>query len=634
MKKNSPESVTETRAFKAEVKQVLDIVVHSLYTHREIFIRELISNASDALEKMRHESLIQKNLADKDIPLEIRIETDKKNNTFTITDTGVGMTRKELMDNLGTIARSGTRQFIEKSVENSEVDTNLIGKFGVGFYSSFMVAKEVQVKSRSFQPSAKGHEWKSEGVGDYTISESGNLTRGTAVVVCLKDDAREFEDEDIIKNTIKKYSNFVPFPVYVNGEKVNIVQAIWTKTSSEVSDSEYNEFFKFLSNSDDEPLYRLHISADAPMQFSALLYVPSQNLEQFGFMKLKPSINLYCKKILVQQHTEKLLPDYLRFVTGVVDSADLTLNISRETLQDNMVFRKLGKFLTKRFLRFLDEQASKDPKNYNEFWEKSGIFIKEGVTTDMENRKELSKLLRFRTSIADSEEYVSFADYIGRIKENQDAIYYHNGSSREEIENGPYMETFKKRDIEVIYLFEPFDDFVLTAIGEYEGKKLLSADSANLELPPDKTMETKEESAKFSKEAKNLTIWMKETLGDKVSEVRETKRIMDRPAIIVNPDERFTTSMRRVMQTSGRNFAIPEMKILEINPQHPLIITLTRLREGKSEKGFLQSCVEQIYDNALAESGFIEDPRSMVKRIYSIMERALKAEEINETEKK
>ena len=627
MKSQKKSKASETRAFKAEVKQVLDIVINSLYTHREIFIRELVSNASDALEKMRHESLVQENYTDKNAPLEIRIDTDKENHTITVTDTGVGMTHDELVDNLGTIARSGTREFLENFDEEKKFDSELIGKFGVGFYSSFMVAEEVRVLTRSFKPSAKGYEWTSSGIGEYVIEQKENLSRGTSICIKLGEDNRTYENPEIIRGIIEKYSNFVSFPISINGEKVNTVQAIWSKMPSEVTDSEYKEFFKFLTNSDDEPVYRLHLTSDAPIQLSAILYVPAHNIEQLAFTKLKPAVNLYCRKVLVQQHSEKLMPDYLRFITGVVDSADLPLNISRETLQDNLVFRKLGKFLTRRVIRFLDEQMTKDKEKYLKFWDTFGLFIKEGVINDFENRKDLSKLLMFHSSHTGAGESTSLSDYLGRLKEGQEAIYYITGHSREDIERGPYMETFRKRDIEVLYLFEPIDDFVMTSLMEYEGKKLISADAADIELPIEEKEEKEQKPALSSDDLKNLMAWIKDTLGDRVSEVRETKRLMNRPAIIVNPDDSMTTSMRRIMKASGRDFGIEGPKVLEVNPRHPIITTIKKLRDGKTDKGFLQSCIEQIYDNALAESGSIEDIGRMAERVYSIMERALKSEE-------
>ena len=625
-KKNA--SKQETRQFKAEVKQVLDIVINSLYTHREIFIRELISNASDALEKMRHESLLLDNYTDKDAPFEIRIETDKDNHTFTITDTGEGMTHHDLISNLGTIARSGAREFLERVEDSEGIATDIIGKFGVGFYSVFMVASEVRVKTRSYKPTAKGYEWVSDGIGDYTIGEMEDLPRGTSITLRLKEDAYEFESVDTVKDIIRKYSNFAAFPILAGGEKVNTVQAIWTKSASELSDSDYNEFFKFVANSIDEPLSKLHMTSDAPLQFSALLYIPQNNYEMYGLMKTKPSINLYCRKILIQQNTDKLLPEYFRFVTGVVDSADLPLNISRETLQDNMVFRKLGKYLLRRVIRHLSDIGKNDPKKYDSIWEKFGMFIKEGTASDFDNRTELAGLLRFRSSKAQPDEYVSFSDYIERMKEGQDAIYYLNGRTRDDIENGPYMETFRKRDIEVLYLYEPVDDFVMTALLDYEKKKLVSGDSADIELPSAETKESEEtDTAALSQDDINgLTAWMKETIGDKVKEVRESKRTIDRPAIIVNPDSAMTTTMRRVMKASGRDMGMEGDKILEINPRHSLITKLKKLRDGKTDKGFLQSCVQQLYDSALAEAGLLDDPKQMVERVYEIMDRALEAE--------
>lgn len=617
----------ETRPFKAEVRQVLDIVIHSLYTHREIFIRELVSNASDALEKMRHSALVEKDFIDRDAPHEIRITTDKENHTITITDTGIGMTRDELENNLGTIAKSGTREFLENLRETSQLTSELIGKFGVGFYSTFMAADEVRVQTRSFHPEARGWEWVSSGAGEYTIVEIPDLPRGTSIIASLKEESREYEDGSVVKGIIRKYSNFVPFPIFVDNERVNTVQAIWSKSASEVSDEEYREFFKFISNSPEDPLFRLHTTTDAPLQLSALLYVPAANIEQFGLFRQKPNVNLYSRKILIVQHAEELIPEYLRFIHGVVDSADLPLNISRETLQDNLVFRKVKKFLTRRVIRFLADEAKKDPKQYTAFWNAFGMFIKEGSVSDYENRTELAALLRFRSSEADADAYVSLDDYTSRMKEGQTAIYYLSGRSREDIERGPYISSFRKRGIEVFFLFEPIDDFVMTSLGEYQGRKLISADSADIELPPSPEGEKEEEPAVSEDEVRNFLDWIKETLGSAVSEVRRSKRVMDRPAIIVNPDDAMTTSMRRIMKASGRDMGFDAPKILEVNATHPFIERLEKLREGKADNEFLQSCVRQIYDNALAEAGLMEDPNTMVDRMYSIMDRALDAEE-------
>ncbi|MFC1541696.1 molecular chaperone HtpG [Candidatus Latescibacterota bacterium] len=623
-KNKSPKQ--ETRKFKAEVKQILDIVVNSLYTHREIFVRELISNSFDSLEKMRHKTLTNKKYTDKEAPLEITINTDKENHTITVTDTGVGMTHDELVDNLGTIARSGTLEYVKNIGNKVDMAKDMIGKFGVGFYSAFMVGTEVRVKTRSYDPTEKGYEWFSDGIGQYKITEVDNLPRGTSVTVKLKEDAYEYDNPENIKPIINKYSNFVSFPILIEGERVNTVQAIWLKSSSEVTDDEYKEFYKFLSNSEEDALLRLHLTSDAPIQLSSILYIPQTNFEKFGFMKLKPSVNLYCKKILLQQHTEKLIPEYMRFVTGVVDSADLTLNISRETIQDNLVFRKLGKFLTKRILRFLTDQAKNEKEKYATFWDSFNMFLKEGILSDFENRKELTGLLRFNSSKTGKDELVSLEDYIENSKDDSKTIYYLTGVSKEEIENGPYVETFKERNIEVLYLFDAIDDFIMTTLSKYEGHKLVSADSSDIALPETEDKKETETDEVATEVNKNFHSWVQEILGDKVSDVRESKRILNRPAIIVNPDAGITTSMRRVMKAAGKDMMGPGAQILEINHSHPLIKKIKELRAGKTDKGFLLSCVEQVYDNALTEAGLMENPRTMIERIYEIMDRALKEE--------
>lgn len=613
----------EIRKFKAEVKKILDIVIHSLYTHREIFIRELVSNASDALEKMRHEALIQKNYVDKDAPNEIRITVDKDAHTLTVTDTGVGMTREELETNLGTIAQSGTREFLDRIEDRSALGSELIGKFGVGFYSAFMAGEEVKVSTRSFRPAARGYEWSSDGDGEYAIAEADNLPRGTSVIVKLREDAREFEDVETVKTIIRKYSNFISFPILINGERANTVQAVWLKSSAEVSEEEYRSFFTFLANSEDAPLYRLHLASDAPLQLSALLYVPSVNPERFGFFRQKPGVDLYSRKILIVRNAEELIPEYLRFIAGVVDSADLPLNISRETLQDNMVFRKLKKFLTRRIIRLLADEAKKDPQRYGVFWDTFGLFIKEGAVSDFENRAELAALLRFRSSAAKADGLVSLDEYLGRMKENQKAIYYLSGRTRADIESGPYLAPIVSRGIEVLYLLDPIDDFVMTSFGEYREKRMVSADAANIDLPPEPAGEGRETAAAPDKEMQGFLAWMKDTIGDTVSEVRESTRQIERPAIIVNPDDGVTTSMRRILKATGRDFGAEGAKILEVNTAHPLILMLKKLRDGRFDKGFLQTCVRQIHDNALAEAGLLENPRTMVERTYAIMERAL-----------
>jgi len=614
-------------SFQAEVKQVLDIVIHSLYTHRDIFVRELVSNATDALEKLRYEKVVAKGIANPDIDLDIRIEVDEDAKTISIADTGIGMTEEEIVESLGTIAHSGTREFLKHVAESPTQDVQLIGQFGVGFYAAFMVAKRVQVFSRSFESEAAGVEWTSEGDGEYTVEPAEGLVRGTKIVLSLRDDADEFASADKIKSIIQQYSNFVPFPIHIGGEKVNTIQAIWTRNKNEIEDDEYTEFYKYIANAHDEPTFRLHFTADAPIQISSLLFIPTMNNEQLGFGRMDPGVNLYCRKVLIQQHSDAILPEWLRFVKGVVDSEDIPLNISRETFQDNALIRKLRKVITSRFLKFLKEQAQDETENYETFWKTFGAFLKEGATADFEYRDDIAPLLRYETS-KEPGKLVSLADYVARMRPDQTAIYYLNGPSRDVIESGPYMETFKKRDIEVLYLNQPVDDFVLNAIREYEGKKIVSADQSDLELP-DAPESDEQESDDQPQETmtpetvESLAGWMKKILGDRVETVKPSKRLVDSPAVIVNTDAMMTSSMQRVMQAMNQEFGQIGKKTLEINPQHPIMRKLSALRESESEEAFLTTAVEQIYDNALIAAGLLSDPRTMVTRNYEILQKAL-----------
>lgn len=616
----SPDKSFETREFQTEVKQLLDIVVNSLYTEREIFLRELISNSVDALEKFRYESVVSNDSAEEDtLPLEISIELDESNHTVTVADTGIGMTRDELVENLGTIAHSGSKKFIQQLKDSDQKDLNLIGQFGVGFYSAFMVAKKIRVLTRSYRPGEPGCQWVSSGIGSYDLGPADGLRRGTQIVLELKEDAGDFTKTDRIKELIRRYSSFVPFPIKVNGEQVNTVQAIWTRQKSEVTDEEYNEFYKFIANAFDEPHYRLHFSADAPLAISSLLFVPKNNYERFGFGRMEPGVNLYSRKVLIRQHSENILPEWLRFVKGVVDSEDIPLNISRETTQDSALMNKLQKVITGRFLKFLHKQSQEDPAGYAEFWNTFGMFLKEGATTDFTYRDELAKLLRFESSRSEAGHLVALADYADRMKEGQKDIYFINGPSREAIEAGPYLEVFRHCDYEVLYTYEPIDDFVLSNLREYEGKKLVSADSANLELPG--LAEGPDEERLDSEKTAALTAWLKEVLGDKVSEVKSSARLVESPAIILNLDGMLTSSMQRVMQAAHKDFGALGRKALEINTRHKLVKRLSSLRE--EDPGFARIVAEQIFDNALIAAGLVVNPRAMVERIYQILEKSL-----------
>jgi len=621
---------SETKEFQAEVKKLLDIVIHSLYTERDIFVRELISNAADALEKFRHRSLSEEEVFDSHVPLEIAIDVNDKDHTLTITDTGIGMTREELEANLGTIAHSGSNTFLSELAEAAKKDVSLIGQFGVGFYSAFMAAQKVRVLSRSYGPDAEGYEWSSDGSGSYTLTPENGLRRGTKIIIELKDDSHEFANEEKIRGIIKQYSNFVPFPIKVKGETVNTVQAIWARNKNEIKEEEYSEFYKFIGNAFDDPLLRLHFVADAPLAINALLFVPKENIERLGFGRMTSGVNLYCQKVLIEQHSENIMPEWLRFLKGVVDSEDLPLNISRQALQDSALVAKLKQVLTKRFLKFLGEQAKEDPEKYNGFFADFGIYLKEGATSDYAYRDEIAKLLRFESSKSEAGKIISLAEYVERMAEGQEEIYYINGPSRTAAESGPYVEAFRKREIEIIYTLEPIDDFVMNHLGEFDGKKLVSADRGDLDLSAIKSSEKpEEEKADSSMEpevAESLVGWIKETLGDRLKEVIVSKRLVGSPAIVVSPDGYMTSTMERVMQAArlekGEQFQEVGTKNLEINTDHPLIRQLSLLRG--TDEDFAKNVIEQIFDNALIQAGLMVDPRKMVERSYQILERATK----------
>ncbi len=616
----------ETLEFQSETKKLLDIVIHSLYTERDIFLRELISNSADALEKMRHQALLENEIFDKDVELDINISVDDKEKTITIIDTGIGMTREELIANLGTIAHSGSKTFLTELAESEQKDLSLIGQFGVGFYAAFMVAKQVRVQSRSFKMDDEGHEWSSDGTGSYEVAPCSGLHRGTKLTIELKDDSDEYATEDAIKRIIKQYSSFVSFPIKVSGEEVNTVQALWTRSKNEIEEDEYNEFYKFIGNAYDDPQYRMHFSADAPLAIRSLLFVPKENLERMGFGRVDPGVNLYCQKVLIEQHSEKILPEWLRFVKGVIDSEDLPLNISRQALQDNALVAKINKVITSRFLKFLREQAKVDAEQYAEFWNNFGMYLKEGATSDFTHREAIAKLLRFESSKSEPGKLVSLAEYVERMPEGQKDIYYINGPNRAAIESGPYLEAFKNQDFEIIYTTEPIDDFVFSHLGEFDGKKLISADRSDIGLPEadneDKASEDKLDNAIVT----SLTKWMKEILGDKVKEVCESKRLVGSPAIIVNPDGFMTSSMERVMRATNQDGGLQQFgsKNLEVNTGHQLIKDLADLRV--KDESFAKTIVEQIHDNAMIQAGLMVEPRDMVERNYSILERAVKGE--------
>ncbi|MBI3885230.1 MAG: molecular chaperone HtpG [Opitutae bacterium] len=604
-------------AFQAEIAQLLDIVTHSLYTEKEIFIRELVSNASDALEKLRHTQITEKEIFDDQAALEINLTTDDKAKTITIQDFGIGMTQAELIENLGTIAHSGSKAFLKALGESGTKNAGLIGQFGVGFYSAFMVAKSVKVYSHSWRAAEPGQLWTSDGAGSYEIEEAADQRRGCKIVLELKDECAEFATESRVKAIIERYSAFVSFPINLNGKRLNTVQALWLRGKNEIKDEEYTEFYKFQAHAWDEPRLRLHFSADAPLAINALLFVPKENTEKFGFARTEPAVSLYCRKVLIDAAPKDLLPEWLRFLKGVVDSEDLPLNISRETMQDKALIEKLNKVITKRFLKFLDEEATQRPDAYAEFYAAFGIFLKEGAALDYTHKDQLVKLLRFESSLTDAGKTTSLADYVTRLKDAQKEIYYLNGASRAAIEAGPYLEGFKARNLEVLFCYEPVDEYVFNNVREFDGKKLIAADHADVKLEDlPQTGESLSET-----EIKELTEWLKATLGSHVADVKASDRLVGSPALATNADKFMTPQMRRMMKTMKRDEggADEPVKVnLEINPRHAVIKRLAATRTSSPEKA--QLVAEQLLDNALISAGLFEDPAKMVARLYKLLE--------------
>jgi len=612
----------EKHVFQAEVKQLLDLVIHSLYTDREIFIRELVSNASDALEKLRHLKIVEKDIFEPDLPLEINITTDDKAGTITFQDHGIGMSRTELVENLGTIAHSGTKAFLSALKEKGAASsTNLIGQFGVGFYSAFMPAKEVRVYTHSWRPTDEHLVWSSDGSGDYEIDATADQKRGCKIVVPLKDDQKQFAQASEVKRILEHYSSFVPFPVNLNGEKVNKIEALWLRAKSTIKDEEYTEFYKFQAKAWDEPRNRLHFSADAPLTINALLFTPKENQERFGFGRMDPGVSLYCKNVLIDAKPEGLLPEWLRFLKGVVDSADLPLNISRESMQDSALVQKLNRVITKRYLKFLEEEAEKNADAYADFYKQFGIFLKEGVTADYTHREQLAKLLRYESSLTEKGKTTSLAEYVKRMPEAQKEIYYLHALNRAALESGPYLEAFKSRNFEVLFVYEPIDEFVMNHLSTFESKRLVSADTADLDLgdAPATAGEPLPEA-----EVKTLCGWLKDKLGEaKVGKVEAGKRLVDSPVVALNSDKMLSPAMRRIMRAMKPDEAETPAKMdLEINPRHPLIKSLYKLSTSDADRASL--IAEQLYENALLAAGIVEEPRNFVSRLNKILEMAAK----------
>ncbi len=625
--------MSETKAskkyeFKAEVKKLLDILVHSLYTSREIFLRELISNASDALDKLRFESTRGSEYADKDLPLEIKIDFDEKKKTLTITDTGIGMSRDEVISNIGTIAKSGTEEFVKLIGEAKGDASNIIGKFGVGFYSVFMVAKDVVIRTKSFRVEEPAVEWKSDGLGDYEITEiEEKINRGTSVEIHLKDDAEEFVQKWKLEGAIKKHSNFITFPIYLGKDKVNTISAVWREPKSSVKKEQYDEFYKFLSYDNESPMDVIHKSVDAPIQFNALLFIPKKSSEFFWYDRENYGLDLYVRRVLIQHKNKDLLPEYMSFIKGVVDSEDLPLNISRETLQENVVFSKIASSVTSNVLSFLQEKANNDAAAYIEFWKEHGRVFKLGYT-DFMNHEKYSELIRFNTSACkDEKELASLAEYVSRMKEGQKEIYYIVGANRDALAIDPHLEIFRNKGIEVLYLYDPVDELVIQSLRKYKDYELKSVDSADMKkLNEYKNLEEKKSdfdpmSKDDEKQFSSLLLKMKKILGERVEDVIESKRLVDSPSCLVSKDDSMSAQMKKIMKMTNQNVGV-DKKIFEVNQNHKLVRNLVKVFKKNPEDEFIAAVTEQLFDSALLQEGSLEDPHKLILRLTQTLEKS------------
>jgi molecular chaperone HtpG len=605
--------------FKAETRQLLDILIHSLYTEREIFLRELISNASDALTRVDFEILTNRDVLDAGAELSIRISADPEEHTLTITDTGIGMTAEELAENLGTIAHSGARAFIEAAREGRTNLTDIIGQFGVGFYSAFMVAEWIRVTSRSFLPEAQAASWYSTGADTYTVGPAEKAERGTTVTIQLKEDAAEFAQEARLREVIRRHSDFIPFPIYVGDDKeqANRQTALWRQNPRQVEKDAYDEFYKQLTLDFEAPLAHAHMAVDAPVQVYALLFIPASPERGLFSLRKENGLKLYSRKVMIQEYSKDLLPEYLQFVQGVVDSEDLPLNVSRESVQSNRVMVQLRKLVTSKVVDMLSLVAKERPDDYRRFWEAFSQYIKQGVAMEQVEPESLYPLLRFRTN-THPEDWTSLLDYTGRMPEGQPAIYYLMGDDVRSIVYSPHLDVVRRHGYEVLLLTDPVDAFMLIRLNQYGDHPLANIATAELKLPEEEAQPAEGEPAE-EQDFKPLVDRFKRHLGERVSEVRTTGRLTDSPARLVDPEGSLNQEMQRVYRLLNKDYEAPK-KVLEINPGHPILARLNALPEDSPVAHLV---VEQIYDDALLIEGLHPDPASMISRIQKLMETAL-----------
>lgn len=628
---------SEQREFRAEVRKVLNILTNSLYTNREIFLRELVSNASDALDKLRYRANRGETPRLPDTPLEIRITLDKDAKTLTIADTGVGMTPEELADNLGTIAKSGSEDFLadlpqQEGKEGEPADaSNIIGRFGVGFYSVFMVAEKVEVTSRPAfadgEPAA--WRWTSDGLGTFTVEECADAepARGTVIVAHLKEDAAEFLEPYRVQSVIRKHSAFVPFPVLVDGERVNTQSALWREPRSSIKQEDYTAFYKHLTYDSADPLDVLHISVDAPVQFNALLYIPAATQDFFGADRDFWGLDLYARRVLIQHRNKELIPDWLAFLKGVVDTEDLPLNISRETLQENRVLMKISQTITKQMLGHLEKMARERPEVYVQFWKLHSKIFKLSYQ-DFALRERVAALMRFNSSrLDDGDALTGLEDYMGRAPEGQKTFWYLSAPNREAARLSPHLERFRKKGIEVLFLYEPVDEFVMEGLGTYKEWNFKAVENAAddaLDAFADKENETPSVtplSDDDSRSFDDLLKRIKEILGDRVTDVRVSHRLADSPAVLVSPDGGMTSSMEKLFRAMHKDDSVP-VKALELNRDHPLLRSLLRIFKADPQDKALAGMAELLFEGCLLREGYVKDPQALAGHANALMEQA------------
>ena len=605
--------------FKAEMKQLLHLIIHSLYTHPEVFLRELISNAADALNKTRFRQLTDKNVRDPEAELAVRITVDSKKHTFAIEDTGIGMTHDELIANIGTIANSGTLAFLQQlSQQQHTLTEDLIGKFGVGFYSVFMVADEVSVETCSADPAAPSCRWVSRGEGTFTVQPGERTARGTIISFTLKESAQDFSHAYHVKDIIKKYSNFVNFPIYVNNDRVNVISAIWHKKPAEVTDSERTDFYNFLAGDGEPPLGHLHVSLEGAVNFKALVFIPSRAPHDLLRVQQEKSVHLYSNKVLIQRDCLDLLPEYLHFVRGVVDTIDLPLNVSREVTQSSPAMAKISQILTTKIISLLEDWAANQPDKYLQFYKEFGPLFKTGINTDFVNREKLVELLRFGTTALPAEQMTSLRGYGERLKPDQKNIYYLTGEIREVLERNPNLEYFKKEGLEVLLITEPIDIFLMPSLPEYADKKLLPIDKADLDIVSRSRIEKPD-----NKLFQSLLGLFRGTLKDQVSDVVLSHRLVSSPATLVTEKKSMDSATEKMMRMMDKNF-VPAKKIMEINPEHPLIANLSRRYLANSADPLITTCIRQLYEGSAFIDGNAPSAGQFIQRMNEIMEAATK----------